>query len=193
MKPDIAIRQLPGKTECPWHKSNQETGKLYSVDEILTSGVCPILFHTLYPYFLGAVFGARYTYNDRGDCQVCCPAEKGVDVLVKVRPNDGNFEPGVPPDWRDVIHAEVVRVNGPCDYGHKAGDRLVFPTCMKRAYACPAGVHNLYPFLAIETPKCINRNRLRCPDWLENIYYSIAEPAPAKPVGEIPRSGDESA
>jgi uncharacterized repeat protein (TIGR04076 family) len=184
MKPDIAIRQLPGKTDCPWHKDNQEAGKVYAADELLTSGVCPIMFHTLYPYFLGAVFGARYKYNEQGDCQVCCPAEKGVDVLVKVRPNDGTFEPGVPSDWRDVIHAEVVRVNGPCDYGHKVGDRFVFPTCMKKAYACPAGFYNLYPFVDIEVPKCINRNRLRCPDWMENIYYSI-EPAPeAKAVAQ---------
>jgi len=36
-----------------------------------------------------------------------------------------------------------------------------------------AGVHNMFPFLNIETPKCINLKRLRCPDWLENIYYSV--------------------
>ncbi len=173
MKNDISIKQLPGKTACPWHKEHQESGKLYKADEIFTSHVCPIMFHTLYPYFLGALFGAKYAYNEQGDCQVCCPAEKGVDVLVKVRPNDGKFEEGVPGDWRDVIHAEVVKVNGPCDYNHKVGDRFVFPTCMKTKFACPAGVYNLFPFLNIETPKCINPNRLRCPDWLENIYYSL--------------------
>lgn len=173
MKPAIRIAQLPGKTDCPWHKEHQGEGKVYSADEIFTSGVCPIMFHTLYPYFLGALFGAKYAYNERGDCQVCCPAEKGVDVVVKMRPNDGKFEPGVPADWRDVIHADVVAVNGPCDYNHKVGDRFVFPTCMKKSFACPAGVYNLYPFLKIETPKCINPERLRCPDWLENIYYSI--------------------
>ena len=173
MNNNICVKQLSGETNCQWHRFHSESGYLYTADEIFTSNVCPIMFHTLYPYFLGACFGAKYGYNDKGDCNVCCPAEKGVDVLVKVRSNDGRFKEGVPTDWRDVIHAEVVKVNGKCDYGHKVGDRFIFPTCMKDKFACPGGIFNLFPFLKIEKPKCINLKRLRCPDWLENIYYSI--------------------
>ncbi|GEM_PF-2066363 len=180
----ISVKQLPGKTECSWHKEHEETGKAYTHDEIFTSNVCPIMWHTLYPYFLGALYGAKFTYNDRGDCHVCCPAEKGVDVLVKVRSNDGKFETGVPSDWRDVIHAEVVKVNGLCDYNHKVGDRFVFPTCMKKQYACPAGIHNMFPFLDIEIPKCINLKKIRCTDWLENIYYSINNADSKEPTDE---------
>jgi len=173
MKNNIQIKQLAGETQCVWHKEHQATGKVYTMDEIFAAHVCPIMWHTLYPYFLGKLYGAKYTYNDQGDCHVCCPAEKGVDVLVKMRPNDGHFEERVPLDWRDVIHAEVVKVNGVCDYDYHVGDRFVFPTCMKKSFACPAGVHNLFPFLKISIPKCINLQRLRCPDWMENIYYSI--------------------
>ncbi|WP_135076067.1 TIGR04076 family protein [Terasakiella sp. SH-1] len=173
MSKEYKIHQLAGETECPWHKSNKETGKTYSHNEIFNSGVCPIMWHTLYPYFLGALFGAKYTYNEQGDCHVCCPAEKGVDVLVRVRANDGKFEEGVPDDWRDVIHAEVVKVNGVCDYDHKVGDRFVFPTCMKETHACPSGVHNMFPFMDIEIPKCINQDKIRCTDWLENMYFSL--------------------
>ncbi len=171
----MKIEQLKGATECAWHRGNQLAGKVYDNNEIFASKICPIMFHTLYPYFLGAVFGAKYAYNEQGDCNVCCPAEYGVDVLVKVRHSDGKFEKGVPLDWRDVIHAEVVKVNGTCDYGHKVGDRLVFPTCMKTKYACPAGINNIFPFLKIPIPKCINLKRLRCPDWKENIYYSLGD------------------
>lgn len=174
-KREPCVRQLPGKTDCPWHKNHQETGRIYTAAEVFPGNVCPIMFHTVYPYFLGALYGAKYTYNEKGDCHVCCPAEKSVDVLVKVRPNDGKFEDWVPADWRDVIHAEVVKVNGPCDYDYKIGDRIVFPTCSKTKFACPAGMNNLFPFLKIETLRCINRSRLRCPDWLENVYYSIVE------------------
>ena len=155
------IKQLPG-TECPWH------GTTFPIPD----NVCPILWHTLYPYFLGAVFGAKYGYNKQGDCQVCCPAEYGVDVLVKVRPYDKRMIE-VPKDWRDVIHAEVVKVNGPCDYNHKEGAVVLFPTYAKDKYLCPAGVFNLFPFLKIKVPSCINPYRLRCPDWKENIYYSL--------------------
>ena len=171
----IKVRHLPGKTSCPWHKNEQETGWVYTVRDIFTSGVCPIMFHTLYPYFLGAVFGAKYHYNKDGDCQVCCPAEHGVDVIVKVRHSDGTFGGGVPDDWRDVIHAEVIAVHGNCDYKHKVGDKFVFPTCMKTKFACPAGINNMFPFLNIPIPKCINIKKLRCTDWLENVYYSIEE------------------
>jgi uncharacterized repeat protein (TIGR04076 family) len=181
MRRKIWVKQLPGTTQCPWHKENMAGGKVYGEEEIFASHVCPILWHTLYPYFLGALYGAKFTYNEKGDCHVCCPAEKGVDLLVRVRPNDGKFESGVPSDWRDVIHAEVVQVNGLCDYDHKVGDRFVFPTCMKSRYACPAGIHNLFPFLPLEAPKCINRKRIRCTDWLENIYYSIDEEDLAAP------------
>lgn len=173
MKDTICIRQLPGRTDCTWHKKYQKSGKIFKAREIFASKICPFMFHTLYPYFLGALFGAKYHYNEQGDCQVCCPAEKGVDVVVKVRPNDGKFEKGVPRDWRDVIHAQVVKVNGPCDYDHKVGQRFVFPTCMKSKYACPSGVHTIFPFLTITKPKCINLKRLRCTDWLENVFYSI--------------------
>lgn len=171
----IHVKHLAGITQCPWHKNEKETGRLYTADHIFTNKVCPIMYHALYPYFLGALFGARYAYNEQGDCNVCCPAEYGVDVLVKVRPNDGTFDREVPSDWRDVIHAEVVAVHGECDYGHKVGDRFIFPTPrgMRTTYACPAGINNLFPFLSIEKPKCINLSRLRCPDWQENIYYSL--------------------
>lgn len=94
-----------------------------------------------------------------------------------MRPNDGKFEAGVDADWRDVIHAEVMAVHGHCDYGHKVGDRIVFPTTrsMRTQYMCPAGFNNIFPFLKIETPSCINPRRLRCPDWEENIYYAIPD------------------
>lgn len=177
MSCELCVKHLPGETECVWHREHKQTGKEYSAINILPSKVCPIMYHTLYPYFLGALFGAKYAYNDEGDCQVCCPAEKGVDVLVRVRPNDGKFEAGVDADWRDVIHAEVMAVHGHCDYGHKVGDRIVFPTTrsMRTQYMCPAGFNNIFPFLKIETPSCINPRRLRCPDWEENIYYAIPD------------------
>lgn len=156
------IKQLPSKTKCPWK------GKQFPIQ----NDMCAIMWHTLYPYFLGAVFGAKYGFNDKGDCQVCCPAERGVDVVVKVRPYDKRMV-GVPKDWRDVIHAEVVKVNGICDYNHKVGDLFIFPTYAKEKYLCPAGVYNLFPMLDLKLPGCINKNRLRCPDWLENIYYEL--------------------
>jgi len=167
------VRVLSCCSECAWHKDHAKEGKIFSRDEMIPAEDCPIMYHTLYPYFLGAFFHAKYPFNEEGDINVCCPAEYGVDVLVKVRPNDGKFKKEVPSDWRDVIHAEVVAVNGRCDYGYKVGDRIIFPTCMKTRFMCPAGVNNIFPFLEMEIPKCINMKKLRCPDWKDHIYYAI--------------------
>jgi hypothetical protein len=150
--------------KCPW---NNKTG-------FMIGQVCPILWHTLYPYFLGFVFGAKYNYNKEGDIHVGCPAEHGIDTLVKMRPNDSTFRFQVPTEWRDVIYAEVVKVNGVCDCDYRVGSRIVFPTCKKEVYKCPAGTYNVFPFLKFDVPKCINFKRLRCPDWAETVYYEVA-------------------
>ena len=167
------VKCLPGETECKWHKNHSQEGHVYTADEIFPGNFCPIMYHTLYPYFLGALFGAKYGYNDEGDCHVCCPAEKSVDVLVKVRPNDGSFGDQVAEDRRKVFYAEVVKVNGLCDFEYKVGDKLIFPMNNVEKNTCPAGINNIFPFLDIPKLKCINLKRLRCPDWKENIYYSI--------------------
>lgn len=148
---------------CPWNNKNGR----------ILGGHCPIMWHTLYPYFFGALFGAKYGYNESGDCQVCCPAEFGVDTIVKVKPNDGKFPGWVPANWKNVIHAEVVKVNGFCSYDYQVDERIVFPTCLKKRFRCPAGIHNMFPFLNIRVPKCINPKRVRCPDWKENVYFSV--------------------
>ena len=44
-----------------------------------------------------------------------------------------------------------------------------------KLYMCPAGFNNLFPFLKIDIPSCIDFNQVRCPDWQENIYYRIDE------------------
>jgi hypothetical protein len=127
---------------------------------------CPILLHSLYPYFLGLLYKA-----DMQNIWVCCPAEHGIDVLIRRETNNGQF-PDVPNDWW-VIYAEVVKVNGDCDYEYILGEKILFPTCYKKEFICPAGVNNIFPFLDIEVPKCINKKKLRCPDWKDTVYYEI--------------------
>jgi len=162
----MKIQRLPPQTNCPWLGS-----------ELFPNHVCPILYHTLYPYFLALLYGAKFTFNEQGDCNVACPAEFGVDTIVKMRKNDGSYPKPVPDFWRDVIHAEVVSVHGTCPYNHKVKDVIVFPTCAKEDFACPAGINNVFPFVNPIELSCINRKRLRCPDSLETntVYYSVKE------------------
>jgi uncharacterized repeat protein (TIGR04076 family) len=165
--------------KCHWHRNNKD-GSYYSEDAMFPQGICPFLWHSIYPYLLGRLFGAKGSYDQDGTFQVCCPAMKGVDVLVKKTANDGHMDAEwVPSDWRDTIYAEVVKV-GSCPHGHTVGKRFIFPTCAYRAndsrwrnfFACPAGVYNSFPFLNLTVPSCIDKNKIRCPDWLEDVTYA---------------------
>jgi len=169
------VNFLPAKTDCKWHNQYEDSGYSYSLEEMIPEGFCPIMFHTLYPYFLGAIFGAKYTYNEQGDCHVCCPAKHSVDVLVKVRDNDGSFGEDVVAGWRNVFFAEVVKVNGPCDFEYCVGDKLIFPISNRKRYMCSASVNSMFPFLNIDIPNCIDLDKIRCPDWKESVYYSLGE------------------
>jgi len=170
------VKYLPGNTKCGWHEQYKDTGKVYKPDEIYP--MCPFLYHTLYPYYLGLMFGAvfkwnpdkRYAYQN-----VCCPAEKGVCAIIRIRENDGRYD--VPKHWKTVITASISKIhdNGECPYGHKEGDKFIFPGASQHKWLCPAGLNNMFPFLKLEIPKCINLKRLRCPDWFDNIYYSLEE------------------
>ena len=134
MKNKTCVKYLPCETECPWHKKFNKQGRVYKPDEVFPKNVCPILYHTLYPYFLGAMYGAKFTYNDKGDCDVCCPAVKSVDLIVKTRPNDGSFGDDVTSDRKKVFYAEVVKVNGDCPYNHKVGEKIIFPISNREKY-----------------------------------------------------------
>ena len=61
----IKIRQKAVKDchECPWHKEHT-SGKEYNSSEILPQNICPWLYHTLYPYFLGLLYNAKFDYID---------------------------------------------------------------------------------------------------------------------------------
>lgn len=168
---NFEIEQISCETTCPYHR-NQE-GKIYSADEILPQGICPWLYNSVYPYLLGLLYGARFEYNAEGDCNVCCPAAKGVDTLIRLRPNDGSFDPRVGKNMNFVIFAEVVKVHGECSYGHVEGQKFIFPTCMKEHYLCPAAFHNAFPLMSLTPPSCIDKNNLRCPDWANVIPLRV--------------------
>lgn len=171
-KINVTQKPLECSKICLWHKNNVE-GKRYTQEELFPSNVCYLLYHTLYPYFLGLLYGAKFKWNEQGDCNTNCPANKGVDVIVKKRPNDTYFDPRIPQSMEWVIYAEIIKVHEPCPHNHKEGDIIIFPTCMKEHYICPAGLNNIIPLMDFEVPSCIDKNNLRCPDWNDIILYSV--------------------
>lgn len=170
---NVIVEQLPisDHKNCCWHGRYKE-GQEFSNDQILPEDACPWLYHTVYPYFLGLYYGARFDWNEHGDCNVCCPAANGVDVLVKIRDNDGTFDPRISSKMKYVIFAEIIKV-GDCPLGHKVGQRIVFPTSMVQHYMCPAAFHNIFPLMKLKPPSCIDLDNLRCPDWNDVVSFKL--------------------
>ncbi len=138
--------------------------------------MCPWLYNTVYPYMLGLLYGAQFSWNAQGDCNVCCPAAEGVEVIVRRRDNDGTFDPRIDSSMVFVIFAEIIKVRGKCPCGHEVGQRIPFPTCMVKHFMCPAAFHNIFPLLRLAPPSCISMDRLRCPDWDDDIFFSYTSP-----------------
>lgn len=168
---DFRIKRLPSKNTCVYHLNRK--GKIFVDEEILPHRICPWLYNSVYPYFLGLLYGARFDFNEEGDCNVCCPSAHGVDTIVKLRSNDGSFDSRIDKDIKFVIFAEIIKVNGDCPYGHREGQKIPFPTCMKKYFMCPAAFHNVFPIMTLDTPSCINKNNLRCPDWANVVPLSV--------------------
>ncbi len=156
--------------------NNKSESCPYSGTAVLPEGMCPWLYHSVYPYMLGLIYGARFSYNEEGDSNAGCPAVHGVDTVVRRRDNDGSVDDRISDDTEWVVYAEVVRV-GECPRGHKVGDRFVFPTCLREHYVCPAGFNNAFPLLDADVPPCIDRARVRCPDWVDEnmVSYDVRE------------------
>ena len=171
---NIKQKKVGNCHSCAWHGKN-ENGKEYTSKEILPQNICPWLYHTLYPYFLGLLYGAKFTYNEKGDCHVCCPAAKGVDLVVKRRDNDGNIHPDVTDDMKYVIFADVVKVNGECPSNHKVGDRFIFPTVNKEKFLCTAAFNHTFPLMDTKKPKCLDKKSIKCPDWKTPVYFDITD------------------
>ncbi len=172
----LKINQNPldAPKNCPWHRKYQQ-GKIFKFDDIFPHSVCPWLYYAIYPYFLGLYYGARFSWNESGDCNVCCPAKRGVNVIVRKRDNDGTFDTRISADMMYVIFAEITDVIDTCPFGHTKGQRIPFPTCMVEHYMCPAALHNLFPLLSLHPPSCIDINAVRCPDWNDDIFFDISQ------------------
>ncbi len=180
---DFEITQLPpsNETTCVWHAHNQ-AGKDYEHGEILPDKACPWLYNTLYPYFLGFHFGAKYHYNEAGDCNVGCPAAKGVDTMVRKVANDPSVDPRIEKDWRYLAYAEITAVHGDCPYQHEVGQKILFTTGMPKHFMCPAGFHNIFPLMRLQPPSCIDMARLRCPDYEDVILFDASKVESVKPA-----------
>ncbi len=172
----MKLVRLQGEYGCGYHPKDETT--LYGSENILPSGICPWLYSAIYPYCLGLLYGARFTYNEYGDSDTCCPAASGVDVVVRRRPNDRPIDNGIPETMEFIVFAEIIKIHGFCPAGHSEGDRFIFPSCLKERFLCPAVFHAAFPLSKTEPPQCIDPQRIRCPDTNQPIAFRLDEADP---------------
>lgn len=148
---------------CRAHQE-KTLGKCFSESEILPDGICPVLYHSLYPYFMALHFNAKLDYTAGGADLIHCPAsEEGVQCLVWREPNAET-------KWQ--VKARVVH-SQKCPNNHYVSQEFVFPDTRKDSYLCPAGWFNAFPFLPLPdyVKQCCKPEKLRCPDWNGHIYF----------------------
>ena len=157
---------------CRSHPPGKE-GCIFHADEIVPAGVCPWLWYSLYPYFLGMSMKepCRGDYNEYGDIQVGCAAEHGCNCVVKRRANDGSF--GVGNNVKQVVFALVADAQD-CPRHHYP-ETILFTNTRKDDFACAALWYQAFPFSRPEVPPCIRRERIRCSDWQKAIIGEIVE------------------
>jgi uncharacterized repeat protein (TIGR04076 family) len=159
---------------CDWHPKG--TTRDYSKKELYPNNICPWLYYATYPYMLGLLYGADYRYNKEGDAWVSCPAKNGCKALVRKRPHPGVFDdPRIAAGTTFVIYTEVLDARE-CPMEYKVGEKFIFPTVMKKDYACPAAWFNAFPFMEdVYRPPCLDTKAIACPDWKSDITINVTE------------------
>lgn len=160
----MRIEQCSCDARCRAHKERQ--GKVYSEHNILPDGICPVLFHSLYPYFLGMTDHVKqWDYVDGTDL-IACPALNGVRCVVHRVPH---------PTKKYEIVARVVEV-GSCPNRHKERDSFTFTNTRKDDFMCAAGWFNMALFLKLpEYIKECCADKFRCPDWNGSIEFKVKD------------------
>jgi uncharacterized repeat protein (TIGR04076 family) len=146
------IKQLNYVSVCRAHSQNK-VGKDFKYDELFPDGICPRLYHTLYPYFLAVENGAWQDGIGAG-----CSAPVGCSCWV--RKGEGK-----------VVYAEVV---SPCKR-HVVGQKFTFMNTRRDSFMCAAIVHEAYPYIMdrLDIPDCGTKDVLACPDWKNVILVEL--------------------
>lgn len=154
------IKQLSCSEKCRAHPYSK-IGKDYDEAELFPDGICPRLYFTLYPYFLGIENGA---WSESKEIWAACSAPRGCDCWVR----KGNGK---------EVHAVVECANG-CPR-HKKGDKFIFMNTRRDHFMCAALVHEAYPYIwpDLNIPQCGSKNIVFCPDWKNPIAVELKRPA----------------
>ena len=91
--------------------------KKIALKDILSSEVCPLIFHSVYPYMVTLASGGWFNWvNYDEHVIVNCPSPEGIAMYVKAPSGD---KP-------NLIEVEVMKDSQACFKGYKIKDKLTF-------------------------------------------------------------------
>ncbi|MBA4318684.1 MAG: hypothetical protein C0412_09805 [Flavobacterium sp.] len=190
---NFSFKHISGS--CKYHR---KIGKVYTLKDLVPSGLCPHAYFVAYPYCLSLLYGATFSWMkkiDKNVVEASCPAPAN-QVVMKI--------------WRKVIPKEKRKTKKDEDKYNiyievvtklKSGDiknsNKIYKSCkdcqkmMKKGKrfefnkgqlpgVCPALFHQIFPYLvAISSGGRLDwQNKdgnitLPCPDNISNINFLI--------------------
>ena len=175
------------KHTCSYYRQCNET---FDIEHLGPKGLCLDLYFAAYPYFLGLLYGAEFSWEkDKDAVNAQCPAPDG-NVHFEVRRVPLRKEVisrGVRKKYKimlKIAHVEKKTgeyINNSCICSHKVGEEFEFNQGDFLEQMCPAAFYNIYPVLKLmlnggkECWKKNNRVYMQCPDNKTAIMFEVYE------------------
>lgn len=163
----IRVSEVNGN--CPYHKKNQ----LLTPEEFTKKKICPVLLHTITPYYITLKNGGWFRWF-KDDVIVRCPSPKCNAVLALKRDSQ-----------KKETTIKIKSIKSRCQYNHKEGDIITLGD--KDFSLCPGAFNSLYPYmLLLEEGEPIpwknskNNFVVRCPSNSKEVIYEIITKKPIK-------------
>ena len=166
--PDIFIRVLKAEGTC---KYGLQQGREFLLETSLPPGICPLLLHTVIPYYLTLTNGGYFRWTKHRDkVRVQCPnANDYVDLEIN-RTEKGD---------KQYISCRVLRQKGECRFGYKEGDTFSLGPDNSLKF-CLRAFDTMFPLYAAlklgwQEPDSsgIKSIKVSCPDHRNTVVFEL--------------------
>ena len=175
---DYSVSVASFKKACKYHNKINET---FSCNNISPRGMCPHLFHKIYPYALALLYGAEISgLNSKQSIVISCPGlHKSISMEIsRVRQN--NLVEGIKNFLKEIavklnlhcnplyyrVYMKVMEIKERCPYEHKKGETFEF-NVGDSPEICPAAFDAMFPGLLKQSDNL----SVVCPDHLGQVSF----------------------
>lgn len=181
---EIIVRHI-GNHTCKYHRT---CGNEFDIEHLGPKGLCLDLYSAAYPYCLGLLHGAEFSWMKKSDANSVyaqCPAPEPVHFQVERVPLEKIVENnGVKKSMKVIIRITRAEAKSgdycnDCLCKQKVGQEFEFNQGDFNEYMCPAAFYNMYPVIRTilnggEMPWTRDgKTQVQCPDNVTKIGFEI--------------------